>query len=208
MKNENVIYDAAMRRVAQRIIDKGEIPKGKHAAVVQYIELYGLPMFEGKHRKYVTKEYKNPQSLIYKDTTFVKRPPKAKKIRAAKNAEKRMNYEQYMKSVEWKNLRMSIYAKRGRKCEKCGQDKGEIHAHHLTYERFTKELEEDIMLLCRPCHEKEHGRKFNNSAKPKKDKRPKRPKRKQDKGFPETEIQKRYKAMQIYPMHKKIDILK
>lgn len=31
-----------------------------------------------------------------------------------------------------------------------------IEVHHLTYKRFTKEKIEDLMVVCRPCHEKIH----------------------------------------------------
>jgi hypothetical protein len=34
----------------------------------------------------------------------------------------------------------------------------ELHVHHLTYERLGKELIEDVQIICRKCHHKEHGR--------------------------------------------------
>jgi hypothetical protein len=67
-------------------------------------------------------------------------------------------YKDYMVSKEWRKFRKKILGKRN-KCENCG-DTGELQVHHLTYERFTEELETDVMVLCLNCHEETHRRKF------------------------------------------------
>lgn len=88
-------------------------------------------------------------------------------------------YREYLKSREWAEFRAHIIKQRGRKCEKCGETKGAIHAHHLTYERIFVELESDIQLLCKNCHDKAHGK--NN--KPIKSKAKKKPKKKSKRNY-------------------------
>lgn len=65
-------------------------------------------------------------------------------------------YREYMNSVEWKMLRMEILRKRGRRCESCGQTKGEMHLHHLNYDHLGKELPHELLVLCRACHMNRH----------------------------------------------------
>lgn len=65
-------------------------------------------------------------------------------------------------SDEWTAMRIDLIMVRGNRCEACGKDgnskKVTIQAHHLTYERFGGDEEpDDLILLCKTCHEKEHG---------------------------------------------------
>lgn len=66
-------------------------------------------------------------------------------------------YKDYLKSKEWTEMKIDLIQNRGSKCENCGK-KGNVDVHHLTYERLYKEDPEDLMLLCRSCHSKEHGK--------------------------------------------------
>jgi hypothetical protein len=68
------------------------------------------------------------------------------------------NYVDYMASPEWKSLRKRILSTRN-KCEKCGASDCELHLHHLTYENFKHEKDEDMQVLCYDCHSEVHGRK-------------------------------------------------
>lgn len=70
----------------------------------------------------------------------------------------KQEYCKYIKSKEWAKVRQLILKQR-KVCEKCGT-KSRLHIHHLTYVRLGKELPEDLVVLCRPCHEIAHGRKF------------------------------------------------
>ena len=73
-------------------------------------------------------------------------------------------YEEYISSREWKEKRKQIAIKRNFICEMCKEKvKENFHVHHLTYENFTNEKDEDLMLLCQKCHEKIHYRE--NDAK-------------------------------------------
>ena len=190
-RKNNIIYEAGIRRVKQRVIEKGEIPLGGQEAVKQYLKLYNLPTPLGKLDKYVVREYKNPESLIAKQTKgvkcFIKNLHKKHTPQAKKQQERKMEYVEFINSQKWKSFRAGIIKERGRKCEKCGETKGEIHAHHLTYERFMNELPEDIQLLCKACHMAVHNRRNNKKEKrklanaqkvrkPKKQKKSNRPK--------------------------------
>ena len=65
-------------------------------------------------------------------------------------------YKKYLLSDEWAKLKIDLFNFRGKKCEKCGSKK-QICVHHLTYKNIYKEELSDLVILCRNCHEKEHG---------------------------------------------------
>ena len=66
-----------------------------------------------------------------------------------------INYEDYLKTEKWK-LISNICRKNSKfKCFICGSG-GQLTVHHLTYERLGNENYNDLMCLCRDCHEKVH----------------------------------------------------
>jgi hypothetical protein len=78
------------------------------------------------------------------------------------------DYEKYFDLPHWQDFRKQALEVQKTKlgcnrCEKCGASPQKItretalHVHHLTYERLGEELIEDVIIICRPCHEKEHG---------------------------------------------------
>lgn len=74
----------------------------------------------------------------------------------------------FYKSDEWKIARsMKIAAAAGR-CEKCGAVGTEVHhIKHLTPDNIDDPLitinQDNLILLCNECHNKEHGRFCNKS---------------------------------------------
>lgn len=66
-------------------------------------------------------------------------------------------YEEYLKSQEWKEKRRKKAKEQNYFCEMCHQKvlKG-FHIHHKTYIRFKKERLSDLMFLCEDCHAKLH----------------------------------------------------
>ena len=60
----------------------------------------------------------------------------------------------YLKSDHWKALRASKL-KQSPCCEKCGA-KHRLDVHHLDYKNLYDVTLEDLMTLCRRCHEAEH----------------------------------------------------
>ena len=73
---------------------------------------------------------------------------------------KQDRYDKFMKSVEWWIIRDAKLSIAGYRCEECGAE-GPLDVHHLTYDRFGgDERMTDLQVLCRPCHNQAHGRKF------------------------------------------------
>ena len=65
----------------------------------------------------------------------------------------------YLRSKHWRNFKQRAKKHYGDKCVRCYRhsDNGVIiDVHHLTYERLWGERVEDVRLLCRACHKKEH----------------------------------------------------
>jgi len=67
-------------------------------------------------------------------------------------------YHQYLKSDKWQNIRMNAGDNSDNRCSKCGSV-DYIQIHHLTYDHVFEEqlYPEDLVVLCRKCHEKVHG---------------------------------------------------
>ena len=67
----------------------------------------------------------------------------------------REGYEAYLASPQWEQVRRRIIRRRNGRCEACGS-KENLHVHHGTYERFRRELDDDLFLLCELCHDALH----------------------------------------------------
>lgn len=63
-------------------------------------------------------------------------------------------YAAYMQSPQWAAMRRQALARESQ-CRVCHRE-DDLHVHHITYERFTRELLEDLMVLCRTHHEQVH----------------------------------------------------
>ncbi len=69
-------------------------------------------------------------------------------------------YLAYLASREWRAMRVRVVAETGDWCKRCGV-KGPsllpgartLDVHHLTYARLGREETDDLMLLCRGCHD-------------------------------------------------------
>lgn len=70
--------------------------------------------------------------------------------------ERRREYDRYMSSAQWRNLREDVIRMRGSHCERCGLRTVPkfLEVHHRTYERFGAERPSDLEVLCSPCHRK------------------------------------------------------
>ena len=69
----------------------------------------------------------------------------------------RMAAEGGMEGTAWLRVRVRILNLRGEKCEKCGAEE-RLDVHHLTYENFGFEKDEDLQILCQNCHRAVHRR--------------------------------------------------
>ena len=63
-------------------------------------------------------------------------------------------YLDYIASNEWRQRKLKIIKQRGYRCEACGGADGPLELHHMTYDRLGHECDDDLKLLCVPCHQK------------------------------------------------------
>lgn len=76
-------------------------------------------------------------------------------IKARQSELHNMAYELYLQTREWKAKRNRKLIQAGNRCQLCGSSH-RLEVHHLTYERRGYELLEDLVVLCRDCHQKHH----------------------------------------------------
>jgi hypothetical protein len=65
-------------------------------------------------------------------------------------------YIAYIESDNWRKKRIEAINWHGSACKACGRTPIKIDIHHLSYAHFTDEPVEDLMPLCRVCHDKVH----------------------------------------------------
>jgi 5-methylcytosine-specific restriction endonuclease McrA len=70
-----------------------------------------------------------------------------------KTGSSRERYRAYLASPEWQIKRAAAFKKCCGICEDCKSSTA-TEIHHLTYERFKRELPGDIVALCHSCHVK------------------------------------------------------
>ena len=66
-----------------------------------------------------------------------------------------LDYNLYIKSEQWKEKREDRKFLDGLKCRFCGSAKN-LQVHHITYENVPNEDMDDLITLCKSCHEKLH----------------------------------------------------
>ena len=70
---------------------------------------------------------------------------------------RRVNYQEYMQSSAWRQVRNEALKRDGYVCSMCGTGKN-LRVHHISYERLGKEGElDDVVTLCEGCHAKVHA---------------------------------------------------
>lgn len=80
----------------------------------------------------------------------------SKRKKSSKKFDYKQKYYDYLKSNEWAQIKLDLYESRCKQCEVC-ESKRNVQVHHLTYKNVFNEEPEDLILLCKNCHEKEHG---------------------------------------------------
>lgn len=69
-------------------------------------------------------------------------------------------YQRYMASPEWKELRAKARERAGNKCEFCSGPPD--HVHHVKYpKRYQEDHMDNLVVACEACHEKLHGIREN-----------------------------------------------
>lgn len=68
-----------------------------------------------------------------------------------------MNYKEYLQSERWKTLREGKLVQARYKCQLCDAKDCELNGHHRSYRNLGKPAEiDDLIVLCKTCHEKYH----------------------------------------------------
>ena len=64
-------------------------------------------------------------------------------------------YREYIRSKAWRDRRNQVLRRSRGVCERCGKWPV-VNVHHRTYERLGSERLEDLIGVCRHCHEEMH----------------------------------------------------
>src|SRR5262249_32313579 len=67
-----------------------------------------------------------------------------------------MMYRDYLGSMAWSLKRLQILARDNFQCQSCGSEYN-LQAHHLSYSRIFRERPNDLVTLCRTCHQNLHA---------------------------------------------------
>jgi 5-methylcytosine-specific restriction endonuclease McrA len=66
------------------------------------------------------------------------------------------NYNNYLQSAAWRELRPRIFRRAGGICEGCRQAEA-TQVHHLSYKNVTNEFLWELVAVCDDCHARVHG---------------------------------------------------
>lgn len=69
-------------------------------------------------------------------------------------------YQQYMRSPEWRRLRQRILERDAYTCAFCGEPADSVH--HLHYRNFGCEREQDVVATCRECNQDQRERSITS----------------------------------------------
>lgn len=111
------------------------------------------------HKRSKYQEVATGKELTTKTVIKPKIAAPKKKI-ATKEVHLSPTYLAYIISPEWRKKRVQAFTHYGKKCSKCPM-KTHLQVHHLSYKNLGNEPMEDLCILCKGCHQKEHGRKFD-----------------------------------------------
>ncbi len=69
-----------------------------------------------------------------------------------------LRYDKYLRSPEWRSLRTQILTRDHYMCRLCSCSPA-TEVHHTTYERVGHERPDDLLSVCRSCHDAFHNTK-------------------------------------------------
>lgn len=103
-------------------------------------------------------------SIVFTGPARYAKAKLAKRSRWKDSRQKKVNYQQYIKSSEWFSKRAEFFSDPilPKFCVGCGDESREVDLHHLTYSRLGSELVIDLVPLCHDCHRLVH--KMNPDA--------------------------------------------
>jgi 5-methylcytosine-specific restriction endonuclease McrA len=68
-----------------------------------------------------------------------------------------MSFAEYRVQPEWQVRRAQAITRAEYKCQTCPARDTTLDVHHNNYERYGNERPQDLVVLCRSCHQKIHG---------------------------------------------------
>ncbi len=68
-----------------------------------------------------------------------------------------VNYASYISSHTWRKKAREMREKANFKCQLCAASDKPLNVHHNNYERLGRERDDDLIVLCEPCHQKFHS---------------------------------------------------
>ena len=75
-------------------------------------------------------------------------------------------YYDYIRSAEWQEKRMQRLMMDGFRCKLCGSGIN-LQVHHISYDNMCQDAEiDDLVTLCKTCHEKVHSTDLERKANP------------------------------------------
>jgi 5-methylcytosine-specific restriction endonuclease McrA len=70
---------------------------------------------------------------------------------------RKMNFAEYRVQPEWQQRRVQALTRARYKCQTCPARDTTLDVHHNNYENYGDERPQDLIVLCRSCHQKVHG---------------------------------------------------
>ena len=67
------------------------------------------------------------------------------------------NKKAYLKSAQWKALRLATLKRDHYTCQQCGIYNVPLDVHHIHYNNLGNEPLEDLVCVCRSCHQEIHN---------------------------------------------------
>lgn len=77
-----------------------------------------------------------------------------------------MPYWLYLRTPEWRRTRAAALVRAGHRCSLDAAHVKGLEVHHRSYERLGNELESDLTVLCRSCHERVHAKPERAGGRP------------------------------------------
>lgn len=100
-------------------------------------------------------------SSVYGNIYKVKKKIRPKKRKGRKkNARAKLPYAEFLQTQYWQDVRKIKLKQAQYQCQRCKAKNVTLNVHHKTYRHRGHEKDhlKDLIVLCVPCHQREHGK--------------------------------------------------
>jgi hypothetical protein len=98
-----------------------------------------------------------PIKVTYADGTTIVRKPAEFAAPGQKGESRRARYRDYLRSQQWQERRLAALKRAKNACSRCGSTE-RLEVHHPSYDNLGEERARQLVVLCRNCHAKHHGK--------------------------------------------------